>query len=48
VGEFVESLLAELETEDEPCMQGWILELLGDARDVRAFPAFVRQPFQSR
>jgi hypothetical protein len=42
VGKFVEPLLAELETEDEPRMQGWILELLGEARDVRAFPTFVR------
>ena len=45
VGEFVEPLLAELETEDEPRMQVWILELLGDARDVRAFPVFVRHLF---
>ncbi|MGE5333273.1 MAG: HEAT repeat domain-containing protein [Nitrososphaerota archaeon] len=47
VGEFVEPLLAELESEDEPRMQGWILELLGDARDVRAFPVFVRHLFSS-
>jgi hypothetical protein len=42
VGEFVEPLLAELEAERDPYMQGWILELLGKARDVRAFHAFVR------
>jgi HEAT repeat protein len=45
VGEFVEPLLAGLETEDEPRMQGWILELLGEAGDVRAFPAFARHLF---
>jgi len=45
VGEFVDALLAESETEDEPRMQGWILELLGEARDVRTFPAFVRHLF---
>jgi hypothetical protein len=42
VGEFVAPLLAELDAESDPRMQGWLLELLGDARDVRAFPAFVR------
>ena len=42
VGEFVEPLLTELETERDPYMQGWILELLGEARDARAFHAFVR------
>jgi hypothetical protein len=42
VGEFVVPLLAELDAESDLRMQGWLLELLGDARDVRAFPAFVR------
>lgn len=42
VGEFVEPLLAELEAERDPYMQGWMLELLGEARDVRAFHAFIR------
>jgi hypothetical protein len=45
VGEFFEPLLAELEAEDEPHMQGWILELLGEARDVRDLPVFVRHLF---
>jgi hypothetical protein len=45
IGEFVEPLLAELGAEGEPRMQGWILELLGEARDVRAFPAFVLHLF---
>lgn len=45
VDEFVEPLLAELETEDEPHMQSLILDLLGDARVVRAFPVFVRHLF---
>lgn len=42
IGEFVEPLLAELEAERDPYIQGWILELLGEARDARAFPAFVQ------
>jgi hypothetical protein len=42
VGEFVEPLLAELEAEGDAYLQGWILELLGEARDVRAFPTFVQ------
>src|SRR5258705_9312038 len=42
VGEFVEPLLAKLEAECDPYMQGGILELLGEARDARAFSAFVR------
>jgi HEAT repeat protein len=41
VGEFVELLLAELAAERDPYMQGWMLELLGEARDARAFPAFI-------
>lgn len=45
VREFVEPLLAELDAEDDPRMQGWILELLSAARDVRAFPMFVRYLF---
>ncbi len=42
VGEFTEQLIAELEAERDPHMQGWILELLGEARDTRAFDLFVR------
>jgi hypothetical protein len=42
VGEFVAPLLGELEAERDPYMQGWILELLGEARDGRAFAAFVQ------
>ena len=42
VSEFVEPLLAELVAEGDPYMQGWILELLGEARDVRTFRAFVQ------
>jgi hypothetical protein len=45
VGEFVEPLLAELDVEDDPHMRAWILELLGDAKDVRAFPVFVQNLF---
>jgi len=42
VGEFVEPLIAELEAERDPHMQGWILELLGEARDTRAFDMFAQ------
>jgi HEAT repeat protein len=45
VGEFVEPLLAELDAEDDPRMQGWMLELLSAARDVRALPVFVQYLF---
>lgn len=45
VGEFVEPLLAELDAEDDPRIQGWILELLSAAGDVRAFPVFVQNLF---
>lgn len=47
VGEFVEPLLAELAAESDPRMQGWILELLGEARDTRVFSAFVRHVLNS-
>jgi len=42
VGDFIEPLLAELEVEGDPYMQRWILELLGEARDVRAFQSFMQ------
>lgn len=42
VGEFVEPLIAELEAEPGLHMQRWILELLGEARDTRAFDIFAR------
>ena len=45
MSEFVEPLLAELATEDDPYMQHWFLELLGDAHDVRVFSAFVQHLF---
>ena len=45
VGEFVEPLLAELDAENDPRMQGWILELLSAARDVRTLPVFVQYLF---
>jgi hypothetical protein len=45
VGEFVDPLLAELDIEQDPHMQGWILELLSAAKDVRALPVFVKHLF---
>jgi hypothetical protein len=45
VGEFVDPLLAEMDVEDDPHMQGWILELLSAAKDVRALPVFVKYLF---
>jgi hypothetical protein len=42
VGEYVAQLLAQLEAESDPHMQSWLLELLGEARDTRAFPVFIR------
>jgi hypothetical protein len=45
VGEFVVPLLAELDIEDDPRMQGWILELLSAAKDVRALPVLVKYLF---
>ena len=47
VNEFVDPLLAELDAEDDPRMQGWILELLSAARDVRALPVFVQYLFST-
>ena len=41
-GEFVEPLLAELETEQDVETQSWIIELLVYARSVRALPVFLR------
>lgn len=48
-GEFVEPLLAELETEQDVGVQSYIIELLVYARSVRALPAFLRHlssPYQ--
>jgi hypothetical protein len=42
VSECVAPLLAELAAERDPYMQGWMLELLGEARDGHAFSAFVQ------
>ena len=41
-GEFVEQLLAELETEQDVGVQADIIELLGYARSLRALPVFLR------
>ena len=38
VGEYVEPLIAALHSETDPHLQGWLLELLGEARDPLAFP----------
>ena len=48
-GEFVEPLLAELETEQDVEAQSCIIELLVYARSVRALPVFLRHlssPYQ--
>lgn len=42
IGEFVEPLLAEVEKERDIGVQADIVELLADARDVRALPVFLK------
>ncbi len=43
--EFVEPLLAELQTEEDEGVQCYILELLGAAHDLRALPVFIQYMF---
>jgi hypothetical protein len=42
VKDYVDAFLIELDTEEDPHIQGWILELVGEACDTQGFPYFIR------